>query len=250
MAASAVVLIPARLGSTRMARKVLADRTGLPLVWHAHEAARRAASAARVVVATDSGEVREAVERLGGEVVMTSPEHPNGTSRLDEAAGSLGLGDERVIVNVQGDEPELDPALIDAAVAALRPVEGRRVVASTVASPLRSREELENPNVVKAVVRADGTARVFTRAPVEAEDGETGPLRHVGLYVYTRGFLREYVRLAETGAERAERLEQLRILGHGLDIAVAVRDSSHTGIDTPEQYEAFVARWRARTARA
>lgn len=246
MARRAVVLIPARLGSTRMPRKVLADDTGHPLVWHVREAAMRAQSATRVVIATDSGEVRSAVEERGGEVVMTSPDHPNGTSRLDEAAQLLGLGDDEVVVNAQGDEPELDPALIDAAVEALRPIEGRRVVTSTVASPLRSAEELENPNVVKAIVRGDGTARSFTRAPIEAGGGESGPYRHVGLYVYTRAFLREYVRLPETAGERAERLEQLRILEHGLDIAVAVRESSHTGIDTPEQYEAFVRRWRGR----
>ncbi len=242
--AKAVAIIPARLGSTRFPRKALAAETGRALVLHVADAAARAGSVGRVVIATDGEEIRAAAERAGVEAVMTG-EHDNGTSRLDEAAETLGLADDAVVVNVQGDEPELDPAIIDAAVAAL----GAHDMA-TVASPIApGSAELRDPNVVKVVLRRDGTAMYFSRAPIPHDrdgGGEGAALRHVGLYVYRRGFLRTYAALAPTALERTEKLEQLRALEHGRTIAVAVRESSHAGIDTPEQYAAFVARFRGR----
>lgn len=242
----AVAIIPARLGSTRFPRKALAAETGRALVVHVAEAAARAGSVGRVVIATDGEEILAVAQRAGVEAVMTG-EHPNGTSRLNEAAQKLGLPDDAVIVNVQGDEPEIDPGIIDAAVAAL----GGREMA-TVASPMTvGGAEWRDPNVVKVVLRRDGTAMYFSRAAIPHDrDGgapeDARPLRHVGLYVYRRGFLRTYAALAPTPLEDAEKLEQLRVLEHGHAIAVAVCASSHAGIDTPEQYAAFVARFRAR----
>lgn len=242
----AVAIIPARMSSVRFPGKVLADRTGRPLVQHVVEASARARSVSSVAVATDDERVAAALRPFGTRVVMTG-EHPNGTSRLAEAARALGLAGDAVVVNVQGDEPEVDPAVIDAAVGAL--VRTGAPVA-TVATPLSPGEDPRNPNVVKVVCALDGTAMYFSRALIPFDrDGRDGvdaaPLRHVGLYVYRRAFLDTYITLESTPAERCESLEQLRVLQHGHRIAVAVCESSHQGVDTPEQYDAFVRRWLA-----
>jgi 3-deoxy-manno-octulosonate cytidylyltransferase (CMP-KDO synthetase) len=244
---SAVVIIPARMASSRFPGKVLADATGKPLIRHVYERAKRAACAARVVIATDDRRIEEAARRFGAECVMTSAEHPSGTSRLAEAAAALALKADEIVVNVQGDEPELEPGLIDAGVEAL--VKTGAPVA-TVAVPFGAGEDAANPNLVKVVVGGDGTALYFSRAliPFERDSGsrKVAPLKHLGLYVYRRAFLDEYLKMAATALEATEQLEQLRILYHGKKIAVAVRDvRTFGGIDTPEQYEAFVARWRA-----
>ncbi len=237
-------VIPARLGSTRFPRKVLASQTGRPLVMHVVEAARRAASLDAVCVATDADEVRAAL--TGVRVIMTSPEHLNGTSRLAEAASALELTDHDIVVNIQGDEPEMDPALIDAAVGALRASEAP---VATVGSPFAPGEDPANPNIVKVLRSTTGEALYFTRALAPyPRDGAfapgAGPLKHVGIYVYRRAYLKRYVTLAPTPLELTEKLEQLRILEHGDRIAVATFEAHHCGIDTPEQYEAFVARVR------
>ncbi|HYF14704.1 MAG TPA: 3-deoxy-manno-octulosonate cytidylyltransferase [Phycisphaerales bacterium] len=238
-----VGVIPARLGSTRLPGKVLLDRTGRPLVRHVWENAARAASLSRLVIAADDERVLAAARGFGAEALMTRPDHPNGTSRIEEAARALGLRDDDAVVNIQGDEPEIDPGLIDAA--AERLLAGG-VRAATVASPFNPGEDPSDPAVVKVVLRRDGTALYFSRSvlPFARVPGVPGaePLRHVGLYAYRAGFLREYVRLAPTPLERAESLEQLRVLEHGFAIGVAVRQSAAGGIDTPEQYEAFVQR--------
>lgn len=244
-ATGAVAIIPARLASTRFPRKVLADATGMPLIWHVYERAKLAPSVSRVVIATDAQEVADVVRARGGEVVMTSVDHPNGTSRLAEAAATLGLAPDQIVVNVQGDEPELDPSAIDHAVAAIQKT-GAPV--ATVATPLESAADAANPAIVKVVLRLDGTALYFSRAMIPFDrdaSGAAGPLRHLGLYVYRAGFLARYVQLEPTPLERTEMLEQLRILEHGHAIAVAVVATRGEGIDTPEQYAAFVARWKA-----
>ena len=257
--AKAVAIIPARMGSTRFPGKALASETGRPLVVHVCERAAGAGSIGRVVVATDSQEIRSAVESHGFEAVMTGA-HPNGTSRLAEAAEVLGLEASRIVVNVQGDEPEIEGGVIDGAVAALcaeridpRFPDAGRVGAhvGTVMSRIADPGSFTDPNVVKVVSGLvepdDAIARVlyFSRAGVPMDrDGVGGVVayRHVGIYAYRVADLRTYMTLGETPLERAERLEQLRWLEHGYAIAAAVRESSHTGIDTPEQYAAFVAR--------
>lgn len=245
-----LAIIPARLGSTRLPGKVLLSRTGKPLIQHVWEAARRASIIERVVIATDDERVRAAAQAFGAECVMTSPDHPNGTSRLAEACDALGIpaspGHE-CIVNIQGDEPDLHPALVEAAVAALLAHQPSAVAMSTAAVPL-AHAEASNPNIVKVVRRVDGTALYFSRALVPFDrdaTGQTAPLRHVGLYAYRRWFLAAYRGMAPTPLEQSEKLEQLRVLEHGHAIAVAVVDAAHAGgpgIDTPEQYEAFVRR--------
>jgi len=238
-----VAIIPARLGSTRFPGKVLAAKTGKTLIRHVCEAAAKSKLLSRVVVATDDDTVMAAVKDFGGEAVLTRADHPNGTSRLAEAAKKLGLAPDAIVVNVQGDEPEIEASVIDAAIGAL----GNSPVA-TVASPMKE-DDAANPNIVKVVVRQDGTALYFSRARVpfvrDAANADAGrPLRHIGLYVYRRSFLDRYLTLAPTPLERAESLEQLRILEHGFAIAVATmaEEVGYAGIDTPEQYEAFVKR--------
>ncbi len=247
-----VAIIPARLGSTRFPGKVLADKTGKPLIRHVCEAAARSKSLSRVVVATDDPRVSEAVRAFGTHCVMTSSNHPNGTSRLAEAAAKLGLRADSIVVNVQGDEPEIEPAIIDAAVAAL--CSSGDAPVATVATPFASGEDPSNSNIVKVVTDQRSRALYFSRALIpHARDGGTPvrPLRHIGLYVYRRPFLDRYTDLAPTPLERCESLEQLRVLEHGFAIAVAVvpGPAGFAGIDTPEQYEAFVRRQAARDAR-
>ncbi len=241
---NAVAIIPARLGSTRLPGKVLLDRTGKPLIRHVWEAARRAGSLSRVVIATDDAKVLSAAKGFGAEAVMTRADHPNGTSRLCEAAALLGLGMEQVIVNVQGDEPEVEAEAIDAAVGAMR-IAGCSI--GTIAVPFAADEDARDPNCVKVVRGLDGRALYFSRSVIPFDrDGRGGAdaacLRHVGLYAYRREFLERYVKLEPTPLERAEQLEQLRALQHGFGIGVSVRPSARVGIDTAEQYEAFVSR--------
>jgi 3-deoxy-manno-octulosonate cytidylyltransferase (CMP-KDO synthetase) len=236
----AVAVIPARYASTRFPGKVLASRTGRPLVQHVWEAARRARRVGRVIVATDDRRVRDAVLAFGGEAVLTRADHANGTSRIAEVSARL---QEPIIVNVQADEPEIDPDHIDAAIAALEADEG--AVAATLAAPFAPGEDPASPHIVKVVRDLAGRALYFSRAPIpHVRDGgdAVAPLKHVGLYVYRREFLLEYPDLPETPLEAAEKLEQLRFLEHGYAIAVAIVERSSHGIDTPEQYEAFVER--------
>jgi 3-deoxy-manno-octulosonate cytidylyltransferase (CMP-KDO synthetase) len=275
-----VVIIPARLASTRFPRKVLADQTGAPLIRHVYDAASRATRPSRVVIATDADEVARAAAAFGAPCVMTSEDHPNGTSRLAEAAAALALNPNDIVVNVQGDEPELDPGAIDAVVAAL---ELANAPMATVASPLgaradgtpdpeRARADLVNPAIVKVVLARDSTALYFSRAPIPhdrdgldaapppaaapatspapppaAPSAPARPLRHIGLYAYRTRFLARYVTMEPTPLERTEMLEQLRVLEHGERIAVAIVPAGPEGIDTPEQYDAFVRRHAQRT---
>jgi 3-deoxy-manno-octulosonate cytidylyltransferase (CMP-KDO synthetase) len=224
------------------------------LVQHVVEAARgaRAASGdgARVVVATDHERIAAALEPFGTPVVMTRSDHPNGTSRLAEAAAALGLGPDDVVVNVQGDEPEMAGEVIDLAVGALDAGGPGGHAVGTVAAFFGTGEDAENPHIVKVVRRPDGSALYFSRSmiPFERDGGGSArcrPLRHVGVYAYRRAFLEKYVTLAPTPLECCEQLEQLRVLEHGYSIGVGLCECAHTGIDTPEQYEAFVARWNA-----
>lgn len=249
----AVCIIPARLESSRFPGKVLASETGRPLIQHVVEQVRSARTIGRIVVAADDERVARAVASFGGEVVMTSPAHTNGTSRLGEACDRLGLADEATIVNVQGDEPEIEPACIDQVVEAL---EGGAAPVATGAYPFEGDDDPNDPHAVKVVRRLDGTALYFSRACVPHDRDwdspeRARPLHHLGLYAYRRSFLRVYLTLSPTPLEQAEKLEQLRILEHGHSIVVAICPAPVIGvggIDTREQYDAFVGRWHARTA--
>lgn len=245
---SYTVLIPARLASTRLPRKPLADLGGVPMVVRV--AQRCAASqAARIVVAADDAEIVAACAQHGVQALLTRTDHATGSDRLAEACDLLGLPDDAHVVNVQGDEPLIDPALIDACAALLaaRP----ECVMSTAAHPIDSLEEFANPNVVKVVTDAAGRALYFSRAPMPWwRDGYAGglgagtplatpaPLRHIGLYGYTAGFLRRYPTLPASPLEAIESLEQLRVLWHGERIAVHVSPSRPgPGVDTPQDLE-------------
>lgn len=253
-----VAIIPARLASKRFPRKVLADHTGRPLVQHVVDRVRHAKSVDRVVVAADDREIRDALAQYETEVLLTDPSHPNGTCRIAEAASLMGLGDEDIILNVQGDEPEIDPASIDAVVAVMRSSDCPMATAGVRLSDCR---EAEDPNVVKVVTTADRKrALYFSRARIPHDrDGDAAerlddarPIRHLGLYAYRRAFLRAYLNLLPTPLEQIEMLEQLRVLESGYEIAIAVLEPSEansgSGIDTPEQYQAFLARWNAEQA--
>ncbi len=241
---SATAVIPARYASVRFPGKVLVADTGKPLIQHVYERVRRARLVDRVLVAADEQGIAAAVESFGGEVVMTRADHPNGTSRIAEVAPSLAA---ELIVNVQADEPEIEPELIDLVIRALR--ERPACVMATLASPFAPGEDPADPNIVKVVVDAAGRALDFSRVLNPQAGGPDGrrpvvtePLKHVGMYVYRRDFLLEYVDLAPTPREQSEQLEQLRVIEHGYDIAVAVSEVRTCGIDTPAQYEAFVKR--------
>ncbi|MES2890328.1 MAG: 3-deoxy-manno-octulosonate cytidylyltransferase [Pseudomonadota bacterium] len=235
------VLIPARLASTRLPNKPLADLGGVPMVVRV---AQRAAlsQAQRVVVATDDGQVEAACAAHGVEVVLTRSDHATGSDRLAEACGLLGLDGEDLVVNLQGDEPLIDPALVNACAELL--VARPECVMSTVAHPIDDALELGNPNVVKVVCDAQGRALYFSRAPIpwwrDAPANGAGqpvalPLRHVGLYGYRAGFLRRFPALPPSPLETIESLEQLRVLWHGERIAVHVTTlRPGPGVDTPD----------------
>jgi len=244
--ASAIAVIPARYASSRFPGKVLAKETGRPLIQHVYEQVRRARRVSDVLVAADDARIIAAVKSFGGRAVLTRGDHANGTSRIAEIAPGL---DCELIVNVQADEPEIEPEIIDAAVGALE--ESPDCAVSTLASPMGAGEDPADPAVVKVVLDARGRALYFSRAPIPHDrDGQGATvLRHVGLYVYRRAFLADYVQLPPGALEEIEKLEQLRILEHGYDIAVAIVDARHAGIDTPRQYQAFVRRYAARPER-
>jgi 3-deoxy-manno-octulosonate cytidylyltransferase (CMP-KDO synthetase) len=245
----ALAIIPARFASVRFPGKPLADRTGKPLIQHVAERVRLATRIRRVVVATDDQRIFDAVEDFGGEVVMTG-EHPNGTSRLTEAVERIDphMPDDAIIVNVQGDEPEIPPQTIDALVEGIASAGDAPM--ATLASPFGPDENPDDPNIVKIVIDRRGRAIYFSRSRIPfdrdaALRGERSTLpvyKHPGLYAYRRGFLRLYPTLDPTPLEQAEKLEQLRVLEHGHTIHIVHADAPRPGIDTPEQYEAFLER--------
>ena len=245
------VLIPARLASTRLPNKPLADIGGAPMVVRVAQRAARSA-ADRVVVAADDARIVEHCAAHGVQALLTRADHPSGSDRLAEACERLGLDGEAIVVNVQGDEPLIDPALIDACAHLL--AQRDDCVMSTAAHAIDSVAEFTNPNVVKVVTDAAGRALTFSRAPIPwwrdgFADGITSlpdplPLRHIGLYAYRAGFLRRFPRLAPAPLERLESLEQLRVLWHGERIAVHVASQAPgPGVDTPQDLERVRALW-------
>lgn len=246
-------LIPARLASTRLPRKLLLNETGKPLIQYVWEAVRRAKSLAEVIVATDSTEIADAVRAFGGRCELTG-DHPSGTDRIAEVVRRC-CGDADIVVNIQGDEPEIDPANIDRLVRLL--VENPAAEMATLATPIRSREKYESPSCVKVVCAADGRALYFSRHPIPyLRDGrpedlfaaDTPWLLHLGLYAYRPDFLQKLTRLPPSRLERLEKLEQLRALEAGATIQVGVVEHSAVGIDTPDDYAAFVKRSGQRSA--
>ncbi len=246
------VLIPARLASSRLPNKPLADIAGTPMVVRVAQRAQQS-HAQRVVVAADDALILQACEQHGIEAVLTDKHHASGSDRLAQACEQLGLQGDDIVVNVQGDEPLIDPGLINA-VAGLLAVQTQASM-GTAAHPIASRDDYLNPNVVKVVLDAQGLAHYFSRAPIPwsrdhsnidwwnnatqspAPHSATGfaPLRHVGIYSYRAGFLRQFPQLPVAPTETVEALEQLRALWHGHRIAVHVAATAPgPGVDTPE----------------
>ena len=232
-----ILVIPARYGSTRLQAKPLADILGKPMIQWVYERSKRARGVARVVVATDDERIERPVRAFGGEVVMTSREIQSGTDRVAAVARELP-GD--IYVNVQGDEPLIEPSAIEAGIEL---VASGRFPIGTVMTPLRSKEELFDPSVVKVIADKTDRAVYFSRHPIPYSRGEVpaqGPFasyRHVGLYVYTREALLQFTSLPPSALEKAEVLEQLRAMDQGIPIGIREVDFTSIGVDTPEDLE-------------
>lgn len=240
------VIIPARYGSSRLPGKPLADIAGKSMVQRVYERARESA-AERVIVATDDTRVAEVVRGFGGDVCMTRSDHPSGTDRLQEVASQIGVSADRILVNVQGDEPLIPPAVINQ-VAQNLGSNGTAGVA-TLAEPITSCEDFLNPNIVKVVVERSGLARYFSRAPIpwprDAFAGKRSilpaglnPRRHIGIYAYRASLLNQFVGWPVAPIEQFEALEQLRFLynGHAIHVADAC-DEVPGGVDTAQDLE-------------
>ena len=272
-----IAILPARFASTRLPGKMLLDRTGKPLIVHVVEAVRKATLVDEIVVATDDQRILEAVEAAGGRAVMTRVDHRSGSDRLAEAADILGLHDDDVVVNVQGDEPEMPASCIDRLVEMMleapEAANGNLLAASEDSTPAQHPREAsrglngghhtlppapmatlatpldaataDDPNRVKVVLAHNGRAMYFSRSKIPHDRDRTGKTRyllHLGIYAYRVWFLKTFTKLHPTPAEESEKLEQLRALEHGYNIQVAVVEYAGGGIDTPEDYEAFVRR--------
>jgi 3-deoxy-manno-octulosonate cytidylyltransferase (CMP-KDO synthetase) len=238
------VLVPARMASSRLPGKPLADIAGVPMIVRVAQRAAQS-SASRVVVAADHAEIVDACKAHGVSALLTRDDHPTGSDRLAEACELLGLDGSDLVVNVQGDEPLIDPGLIDACAALL--AQHPECVMSTAAHAIDSLADLDNANVVKVVLDAAGRALYFSRASIPwsrdaraagldpLQSSALAPLRHMGLYAYQAGFLRRFPTLAISPIETVEALEQLRVLWHGHRIVVHVSDTRPgPGVDTPE----------------
>jgi len=239
--------IPARYGSTRFEGKVLAKDTGKFLIQHTYERACQARLLEKIVIATDDQSVAAAAESFGAEAVMTSTEHQSGTDRIAEAVADI---DVEIVVNLQADEPEIDPANIDYVAELL--LKNPDYPMATLAAEFQSAGQVADPNIVKVVLDANGAAVYFSRSPIpyDRENAGVGPveqyLRHLGIYAYRREFLMKITTLDQSPLEKIEKLEQLRALENGYKILVGKVEHHCDGIDTPQQYAEFVKRVKAR----
>lgn len=237
-----VAIIPARYGSTRFPGKALADLGGKPMIQHVYERTLQATLVPRAIVATDDPRIADVVRQFGGEAIMTSAAHETGTDRLAEVARHLNA---RIIVNVQGDEPLIDPAMIDQAI--LPFLDNNDLKMGTLKTRIKCLHDFLSPNVVKVVTDTAGYALYFSRSPLpffrdkwqDLKDDAfaTGRMlcyKHVGLYVYQRDFLLEYAAMSQTFLEVSEKLEQLRALENGIRIKVVETEFESLGVDTPE----------------
>ncbi len=244
-----VAVIPARYGSTRLPGKPLLRETGRFLIQHVCEQVGRSRRIEAVFVATDDVRIVEAVASFGGRAILTRPDHPSGTDRICEALGQIPGDDDQLVVNVQGDEPEIEPAALDALIERMHAEPD--VGVGTLAAPFPEGLDPADPSAVKVVLDARGRALYFSRARIphprdlEPDDPVARPLLHLGVYALRRGFLRRFASWPPGVLERIERLEQLRILERGEPVAVVRVSRASIGIDTPQDYARFVARWRA-----
>lgn len=235
--------IPARLGSTRFAGKVLAKDTGKFLIQHTWERVRQAKLIDRVLIAADDEKICAAAKSFGAECVLTSTEHKSGTDRIAEAVADIEAD---IVVNVQADEPEIEPANIDYVAQLL--IDNREIPMATLVTAFNEVEQISDPNVVKVVVDSSGRAVYFSRAaiPYDRENCGYGSvqqyLRHIGIYGYRKDFLLKITSLPQSHLEKIEKLEQLRVIENGYPIIVGKVEHCCEGIDTPQQYAEFVKR--------
>ena len=242
-------IIPARFASTRLPGKPLLSDTGKPLIQHVVEAARHSKRLDRIIVATDDARIAEAVIAFGGEVALTRNDHPTGTDRVAEVVARMPEAD--LIVNLQGDEPELSGEALDLVVSLLEA--DPEAPMATLATPIRDEAVYRDPSCVKVVQSRLGRALYFSRSPIPCHrdglpDFNADPpdaLLHLGLYAYRRDFLLRLAELPPSPLESAEKLEQLRVLEAGHPIALGIVQERSIGIDTPDDYRRFVERWRA-----
>lgn len=225
------IVIPARWGSTRFPGKPLHQIAGKPLIQHVWERCQKSREADRIIVATDDMRIAEAAFDFGAEVTLTSDQHPTGTDRIAEVAGRLK--DCGILVNVQGDEPFMDPRLIDRLIRLLG--KHKECAMATAACPFSNEADADDPNRVKVVLDRSGRALYFSRSRIPFEREKTGfvPLLHLGIYAYRRKFVQQFVRWKPTPLEEAEKLEQLRALENGAEIRVVLTKGEHFGVDTP-----------------
>jgi len=250
MSSDAVVIIPARLASQRFAGKILAKETGKYLIQHVYEQASAAELIDRVIIAADDPKTVQAAESFGAQVKLTDPALPTGTDRVAAVARQL---DAQIIINVQGDEPQIDPGCIDQLVRML--IEDREVPMATLAVPFGQNDDPCDPNAVKVVRAQDGTALYFSRSLMPYPRDSAGKVAdatdymlHLGIYGYRRQFLLQLTQLSPVKLEQTERLEQLRALWYGYRIKVGVTEHRSRGIDTQEDYQAFVEHYKCHKA--
>lgn len=247
-------VIPARYASTRFPGKPLARETGKFLIEHVYERALESKHIDRCYVATDDQRIFDAVKSFGGNAVMTRADHPSGTDRIAEVAQQLGGAADDLIINVQGDEPEIEPAYLDRLIDRMRSRPEAPI--GTLACPFPVDADPSDPNCVKVVRNLSGEAIYFSRAWIPyPRDGVANAARsgachlHLGVYAYRREFLLELTSWRPTPLEQIEKLEQLRVLEHGRQLLVEIVESASVGIDTPQEYGAFVARFKTRHGR-
>ena len=247
-----VAIIPARFGSIRFPGKPLARQTGKFLIQHVYERVSSATRVDQCIIATDDQRIADAVRSFGGQAAMTREDHASGTDRIAEVVEGLAGAPDDIILNVQGDEPEIEPAFLDQLIDRFRT--NPDVKMGTLACPFPAESDPADPNCVKVVCNQQENALYFSRAlipyPREMGDAQAAGSRwllHLGVYAYRRTFLLEFASWNVSALEQTERLEQLRVLERGHDIAVTVVPNAFAGIDTPGDYERFVSRWRART---
>jgi 3-deoxy-manno-octulosonate cytidylyltransferase (CMP-KDO synthetase) len=240
-----IAVIPARLRSTRFADKVLAKDTGKYLIQHTYERACLAKLPEKVIIAADDEKVVAAAESFGAECILTSLDHQSGTDRIAEAVADM---DVEIIVNLQGDEPEIDPDNIDYLAKML--MDNPDCPMATLAAEFQTAEQVSDPNIVKVIIGRDNKAIYFSRSPIPYDRERSGVgdvkqyLRHIGIYAYRKKFLLEITALPQTPLEKIEKLEQLRAIENGYSILVGKVKHTCDGIDTPEQYAEFVKRYK------
>ncbi len=246
-----IVCIPARYSSTRFPGKVLAKDTGKFLVQHTYERALQAKTPDNIIIAADNQKIVDAAESFGAEAVLTSTEHKSGTDRIAEAVSKIQAD---IVINLQADEPEIEPENIDFLAQLLIKTQNSKLKTenyqmATLAAEFENKEQIADPNIVKVVTDSSGRAIYFSRAPIpyDRETGGVGNqslyLRHIGTYAYRKDFLMKITALPQTKLEKIEKLEQLRAIENGFAILVGKVKHTCDGIDTPEQYKSFVERW-------